>query len=113
MRRSGFLKRAVPRRDPTPPEWQRRRGVCPLCLTAGWVDAHHIIEKQQLRKRGLDQHVWDTRNRLWAGSDCCHTAHTSRVRPIPRAFVPYEAEVFADELGLGWLLDKTYGERAA
>jgi hypothetical protein len=110
VKRTGFLKRAVPRRDPTPPEWRSYHGRCPLCLTSDViVDRHHAIDKQQLRKRGLD--VWDLRLQIDAGRPCCHGPHTSRVRTIPREFVPYQAEEFAAEHGLTWWLDKVYGTR--
>jgi hypothetical protein len=111
MKRTGFLKRAVPRRDPTPPEWRSYRGVCPLCLTAGTVDAHHLVPARYLKRRGLHEHLWDESNRLWAGRDCCHTAHETRRRVIPRAFLPAAAEQFASGLGLTHILDRLYGTR--
>jgi hypothetical protein len=112
MKRTGFLKRAVPRRDPTPPQWQRYRGVCPMCLTVGWVEAHHIVPRRHLVRYGHGDKVWDTRNRLWAGA-CCHARHESAVRRFPREFVGKRAELFASEVGLGWVLDRLYGERVA
>jgi hypothetical protein len=111
MKRGGFLKRAVPRRDPTPPEWKRRHGRCPACLSVGWVDAHHVVPARYLRRRGLHAHLWDERNKLWLGADCCHAPHETRVRPLPRPFVPAETEEFAQELGLTHILDRLYGTR--
>jgi hypothetical protein len=113
MKRTGFLKRAVPRRDPTPPEWRRRPGVCPLCLTPGYVEAHHVLPARYLKRRGLHAHLWDERNRLWLGAECCHHGHETRVRPLPRPFLSPAAEEFAREHGLGWVLDRLYGERDA
>lgn len=38
----------------------------------------------------------------------CHGAHHARSQPIPRAWLLDDAQDFADEHGLGWLLEKTY-----
>ena len=112
LRRSR-LKQKFRRHDPTPEGWRSRYGICPLCLTVGVVDAHHLVPARYLRRRGLQAHLWDARNRLWAGRDCCHTAHETRRRPIPRAFLPRAAERFAAEMNCLDVLDRLYGEADA
>lgn len=76
------------------------------------VQACHLIPKQALRRRGLYEAVWDTRNGLGA----CYKAHRrsdGALERFPAHCISAEARAFADELGLGWMLDKLYGEVAA
>jgi hypothetical protein len=51
--------------------------VCAVCGRGGNFDAHHVIEQQELKDRGL--WLWDPRNalRLCARPDMgCHQQHT-------------------------------------
>lgn len=50
--------------------------VCAVCRRGGSFDAHHVIEKQELERRGLWK--WDTRGalRLCKGALGCHDQHT-------------------------------------
>lgn len=96
----------------TPAEWKRRvwerqrirAGGAVLCAVTGeplsWAvdEVHHPLEKALLRERGLHEHVWDERNGM-AIKRAVHTGHTSRMRPIPRRYVPQGAFIFARELG--------------
>ena len=113
LRRS-WIRRSAPKqkREATPIEWARYRGVCPMCLTVGWVEAHHIIPARFLKRHGHKDKLWDTRNRLWAG-ECCHARHETAVRRFPREFIDRRAEEFAAEIGLTHVLDRFYGKRAA
>lgn len=73
----------------------------------GRVEAHHVITRQQLRKRGLADLTWDTRN----GMGLCtraHTRHTGALERVPRRLVPAHAEQFAREHALTHLLDRYY-----
>lgn len=96
----------------TPAEWKRRiferqrerPGGPSLCAVTGEPlsfnvdEVHHPLEKTLLRERGLHKHVWDERNGM-AIKLRVHQGHTSRMRPIPRRFVPASAFQFARELG--------------
>jgi hypothetical protein len=50
--------------------------VCAVCRRGGSFDAHHVIEKQELERRGLWK--WDPRGalRLCKGALGCHDQHT-------------------------------------
>lgn len=74
-------------------------------------DAHHLLPRQQL-VRHLPAEVaavavMDPRGGMPLCRDC-HGAHHARSQPIPRAWLSDDAQDFADEHGLGWLLEKTY-----
>lgn len=75
-------------------------------------EAHHILTQQQLRKRGLSDFAWDVRN----GLGLCnrhHRRHTRAVERVPYSVLPERAFVFAEEMGLGWLLDRYYPKEKA
>lgn len=99
------------------------RGVrCAVCgrtrreawMSGAKIEAHHVIRKSKLKQvcktRGLDPSVvvWDVRNRLWLCSHPCHSGETTRLCPIPRSKIPRSSFEFAEELGLGYLLDRLY-----
>lgn len=69
-------------------------------------------EVNGVRVVALDRIVWDPRNGVpvarWH-----HDQVEQRRRVIPRAVVPVPVEAFAAELGLTWLIDRTYGAREA
>lgn len=50
--------------------------ICAVCRRGGSFDAHHVIEKQELERRGLWK--WDPRGamRLCKGALGCHDQHT-------------------------------------
>jgi hypothetical protein len=63
--------------------------VCANCGRSGSFDAHHVVEKQELKKRGLPR--YDTRGALrlctplWGSGGNCHGGQTSKLRKIPLA----------------------------
>lgn len=99
-----------------PLEWKRRvclRGCAihddPLDCEPP-LQAAHVISKQALKSRGLQDYLWDTRN----GLSACYKAHRrsdSAVERFPRSRIPEAAEAFALELGIDYLLDRYYGPR--
>lgn len=95
--------------------WRKNLGPCALKglpghVCEGKVRGHHLIPRQSLRRHGFVLFEWDIRNRL-SVCDRAHHSHHTRARPIPRALLPESVFVFADELGLGWLLSKLYPEQ--
>ena len=73
----------------------------------GPVQAAHIIPKQSLKRHGHEDKVWDTRNAVGA----CYKAHRrsdAGIERFPRRVFTPEVYEFADEVGLGYLLDKLY-----
>jgi hypothetical protein len=87
-----------------------------------WVDARGEFaydDDKGLRMRSLRE-LCDDEN---AWIPCCGgpmgvSGHhgmldTSRKLRIPREKVPVKVEAFAEALGLGWYIDRTYGERAS
>jgi hypothetical protein len=67
--------------------------------------------------RPVEAVVWDERAWVWMcggptgiGGHHGRLDYSRRLR-IPRHRIPPETEEFAAELGLGWWLDRTYGER--
>lgn len=92
--------------------WKAAVGPCQVCpaeggVCSGVVQGHHAITQQTLKNRGLHAWLWDTRNKV----DVCTHRHeqiTSAHKPLPRRLLPAAVFEFADELGLGWFLDKHY-----
>lgn len=75
-------------------------------------DAHHIVEKGELRRDGHLDHLWDRRN----GLCLCryhHFRHHSRAQPVPRDLLPAAAFEFAAELGLLHAIERAYPERVS
>jgi len=90
--------------------WAHNLGACKVCTDgecAGPIQGHHLITKQALKKRGLEIHLWDIRNRLPV-CERRHDLHTRRIQVIPRDLIPVEAWQFADEIGLRWWLERFY-----
>ncbi len=80
----------------------RYGGTC-----GGPADAHHLLEKADLAKRGLEAHAADPAN----GLRLCryhHDAHHTRFLPLRWEHVPDRAKDFADGLGLLDLLARLY-----
>lgn len=92
-------------------EWARearRRGRCAFCgETRGWLQGHHVIPKQRLKRLGLHAHLWDQRNMMVLCS-ICHARHEVAFRRLPRALLTSDNEEFAAELGVDWMLEKLY-----
>lgn len=76
------------------------------------VIAPNAGEVNGVRVLALDDILWDGRNGVpvarWH-----HDALEHRTRTIPRAVLPPAVEEFAAELGLEWLIERTYGPREA
>lgn len=109
------LKRKPPRRHVAGDGdlvWRRDLGACIVCpaeggVCAGPVQGHHAVGKQTLRRNGFAAFLDDVRNRV-PTCEHRHEQHTTGYRLIPRAVLPASVFEFADELGLGWWLDKHY-----
>ena len=89
--------------------------TCPGCQIhddpvdcEGPIQAAHLIPKQALRRRGFSPEViWDPRN----GIAACRRAHCrsdAGLERFPSSRLPVEAWAFAEEVGLGWMLEKLY-----
>lgn len=108
------LKRNPPRRRDGVVSiiWRRDLGPCVVCPAEGAtcrgpVTGHHIIPKSKLRDLGFAAYLMDLRNRL-AVCEYRHEQHTTAYKLIPRELLPASVFEFADELGLGWYLDRHY-----
>lgn len=79
----------------------------------GRIDPAHLIPKQTLKRelRTKDRGViWDRR----VIRPICRFHHgqlDNRALRLVRAEIPQETEEFAAEHGIGWWLDRTYGQR--
>lgn len=89
----------------------RGRG-CEVCSARGeecdgHLEAHHVVEKKTLKKRGLGHLLWDPDNGLCA---CyrAHRRHTNRTQPIERRLLRPENESFALRHGLVDALERLY-----
>lgn len=72
----------------------------------------HVIPKQALRRRRLDEYVYDARN----GILVCYRAHRrsdAGLERFPVDRLPDSVWEFAAELGLEWYVERLYGARAA
>ena len=76
--------------------------------TVTHLQAHHALSRQRLRRLGLEHLFWDPRNAVAVCEDPCHRRHTSALDRIPLAALPQAALDFADELGLGYALEREY-----
>ena len=95
--------------------WRDGLGPCAMRGTtacSGPLQGHHVIEKRALRRRGLDEHLWDKRNRM-SLCDHHHAQHTVAHKRIPYDLVPASALEFADELGLTYLIERYYPREEA
>ena len=76
----------------------------------------HLIAKQTIKREGGKP--MDSRSWVWGcGGPMGNAGHhgmldSSRTLRLPRAAMPEATEALATELGLGWYLDRYYGERA-
>lgn len=72
-----------------------------------FMEGHHVLPKALLKREGFPGKLWDARNAL----GLCryhHARHENYVQRVPRDVVPNDAFDFADELGLGWAIDREY-----
>jgi hypothetical protein len=69
-----------------------------------WIQAHHIISKNFLKRMGLAAHLWDVRN----GLGLCayhHERHERQHESVPFRLLQPTVFEFADEIGLRHHLD--------
>lgn len=95
--------------------WRDGMGACALVGTtvcSGPLQGHHVVERRALKRRGLEEHLWDKRNRM-SLCERHHARHTTAVERIPYSAVPAEAHEFAAELGLTYLIDRYYKKEEA
>jgi hypothetical protein len=109
LARKPFRRRKPPPRPPegpmTPQEWKlvtfTRQGFrCAITnkpLSLERDDAHHLVRKSELRKRGHFDRVWDPRNSLGVRAEV-HERHTTGAKRITRDKLPQRAWDFAREL---------------
>lgn len=76
----------------------------------GRMDHAHLIDKAVLKREGFPQLCVDERTWVWA----CRWHHTQFDHRfgviVPRSALPVELEKLCEEIGLGWWLDRRYGE---
>jgi hypothetical protein len=82
----------------------------------GMLRKVHLIEKQAIRRKGGDP--WDPRSWVWAcggwtGLEGCHGRFDGFRFTVPRAALPPEVEDLAEELKMGYYLDRRFGARPA
>jgi hypothetical protein len=117
-KRTGWIRRSRRRRvEVVSTIWRRDLGACAVCpveggVCSGPVQGHHCVDVAKLRSLGLISSLMDLRNRLPV-CEHRHEQHTTRYKPIPRELLPGAVFEFADELGLGWWLDKHYPAEVA
>jgi hypothetical protein len=69
------------------------------------MDAHHVIDKQQCRSRGLPLYALDNCLPLCRP---CHEGHTSHMHKLTRDVLRPENIEFAKEHGLLWWVTREY-----
>lgn len=95
-------------------EWKTRvlaSGGCavhddPMCCEFP-MRAHHVVTQQSLRKHGLKVLRWETDNGLPV-CEGAHRRHHSGLLRIPRERLPAAAIRFAENAGLGYLIERYY-----
>jgi hypothetical protein len=90
--------------------WRSDLGPCLFAgrdLCEGPVEGHHAILRQTLRHEGHVDHVWDRRNRVALCSRHHRRFHLGLLTINQRQLPPPVLE-FAEELGLGWVIEKRY-----
>lgn len=92
--------------------WRTDLGPCTICPAEGGtcggpVQGHHAVAKEALKRRAMWAFLWDRRNRVPV-CEFRHEQETTGYKPIPRELLPGSVFEFADELGLGWYIDRHY-----
>lgn len=86
---------------------------CVVCGSPHDLEGHHVVEQQTLRRMAQDRGIpamfllWDPRCRVIV-CELCHTRHTRRIKPIPMRCLSYENLTYASDLGLEWLIERSY-----
>lgn len=93
-----------------------KRRPCVECGALWNIEAHHVIAKQEIKRVARtgrwewdreQEAIWDNRNGIPVCSEC-HMRHESAYKRISRGNVPPSAVEFADELGVGYLIERYY-----
>ena len=71
------------------------------------IDAHHVISQETLRKMGREDLLWVVENGMPVARRV-HQNHENASKRIPRVVVPAVAVAFAEQLGLGWMIERDY-----
>ncbi len=69
---------------------------------------HHVIPRMKLRQAHVPRELWDDPRNIMRISYDKHRRHHSRHEPLLRSDLPDGIEEFAEEVGLGWWLDRHY-----
>jgi len=69
---------------------------CAACGGTLGLIRHHVVTRQAIRREHGD--IWDPRDCLVIGEDCCHVPHHQRRKVIPLACLRDENFEFAREL---------------
>lgn len=95
-----------------------KKNPCVVCGSRTNIEGHHVIAKQEIKRvarsgrwefdREQDA-LWDVRNGIPL-CDRCHQRHETAFKRVPRHLIPPAAVAFADELGVGYLIDRYYPE---
>jgi hypothetical protein len=96
--------------------WLARFSSRPCDRPMGLLWRVHLLDKQQLARRGADP--WDPRGYVWAcggasGLAGCHGLLDSYRLVVPRVELPAEVLELAAEAGMLAWVDRRYGELAA
>ena len=76
----------------------------------------HLVSKQAIKRKGGEP--WDPRAWVWAcgGLSCGNEGHHGRFDAyklrVPREALPAAVEALAEELNMGYYLERRYGPRA-
>jgi hypothetical protein len=71
------------------------------------LQVHHIVPKRILKQESLQESIWDDRNALVLCKRC-HERHELAVMRVRKDLLPPASIVFADEVGLSWVIDRFY-----
>jgi hypothetical protein len=92
--------------------------MCEVCGVEPPAHRHHAVKEQTLRKYARDHGYdfeevrWDLRLRILV-CERCHSLHTLATERMPYSILRPETIAFAEELRLGWSLDREYPVEAA
>lgn len=120
-RRNGIKAATRSKQVRVPASWgKNNRDACRMCgLWLVWMDPHHTIPAQVLRRElshlpddQLAGVLGDERNLMWL-CRYCHEAHHNRSRPIPADCLNHGHWEFANLWDLDWYLERTYPNQEA
>lgn len=86
---------------------------CEVCKVEPATERHHAIKEQVLERYARD-HGYVFEEVRWALElrilccEGCHARHTNRSQPMPYSILRADTIKFAEELGLGRMLEREY-----